>query len=348
MLSHGTRRGVARDSSTSLFLRACRNANAPRLTADRPGDPGPGDARLDRAALHPRALHRRRRRQPLQAALRQLARRQRHRGGIRRPRRRGLPPHPARPRPGAPRRDRRGLPGARPQQRAPAVLQRDDPRHGPGRRCGCECQPATARIDTPSGVRPGRRHPHRRRPRRHPEQPHHHDALVLRGRRQRAVEHRAERPAVGGRLAVHGPPVPRRSAGGRRGPVQRGAPQRARRPELGPRRQPRLVRRRPAHRRPDPRRGQPGPADHRRGDQLDRHPGGRLRARAADPQTGADALAHARRVREAGLLGALLRLHRPEPQRRDRNRRDQRPALPRPEPGGPGGGRHPRRPVRGR
>jgi hypothetical protein len=55
-----------------------------------------------------------------------------------------------------------------------------------------------------------------------------HHPLVLRRRRQRAL---AREP--GGQLAVDGPPLRRRSAGGRRRPLQRGPPRRVGRPELG-------------------------------------------------------------------------------------------------------------------
>jgi hypothetical protein len=54
--------------------------------------------------------------------------------------------------------------------------------------------------------------------------------------------------------------------------LQRGAPLRLGRPQLGARRQPRLVRRLAACRRPHPDGGRSGSADHRRGHQLDRHP----------------------------------------------------------------------------
>ena len=61
---------------------------------------------------------------------------------------------------------------------------------------------------------------------------------------------------MGGRLALHGPPLQGQQACRRRRPLQRGAPQHLGRPQLGPRRRPRLARRLPARGRPHPDRGQ--------------------------------------------------------------------------------------------
>ncbi|MYU54365.1 extracellular solute-binding protein [Streptomyces sp. SID7805] len=93
---------------------------------------------LARTAEHARSVHRRRRRQPLQAQGRQLVRRPGHLGGQRRRQRRDQPPggpeveqHPARPGPCSDGADPRRLPRARPQHH-PSALRRghDQGHHG--------------------------------------------------------------------------------------------------------------------------------------------------------------------------------------------------------------------------